>query len=160
MVKRGDLLKIFFIYLCLCHVVPGHPCGHNPLARFRPLARVLGKDVNYLLGLLREANPNLYNQLRADWRLYADCVGLVDTGYFKRSGGSSPASHLMEHDRQQDRDGAEEEVTSLEHANRAERLMNMMQRAAEAIEEASSSSLSSSSGAGVGDPDDIFMFKK
>ncbi|KAK7477445.1 hypothetical protein BaRGS_00031347, partial [Batillaria attramentaria] len=85
MVKKEDLLKIFFIYLCLCHVAPGHPCGNNPLRRFRPLSRMLGKDVNTLLNLLKDSNPTLYRQVQAEWRLYADCVGLVDTGYFKRS---------------------------------------------------------------------------
>lgn len=44
-----------------------------------------GKSIDTLLDLLRESNPALYEQVQLEWRLYAECVGLVDTGYFKRS---------------------------------------------------------------------------
>ncbi|XP_046572826.1 uncharacterized protein LOC124280880 [Haliotis rubra] len=89
MVRKKDLGKVFFIYLCLFSVCPAHPCGENPLRGFMSLSRLTGKNVNHLLGILRSANTDLYGRLERNWQLYANCVGMVDTGYFKRSG--SPA---------------------------------------------------------------------
>ncbi|KAL8560028.1 hypothetical protein ACOMHN_041498 [Nucella lapillus] len=96
MVRRGDLLKVFFVYLCLLHVTPGHPCGRNPISRFQPLTKMLGRDINSLLNLLRTSNPALYQQVQDEWRRYADCVGLVDTGYFKRSMGQAGPPRILD----------------------------------------------------------------
>ena len=48
----------------------------------------VGKEVVHLLDILRSANFNLYSRLEFEWQNYANCVGMVDTGYFKRSGGA------------------------------------------------------------------------
>ncbi|XP_071093154.1 uncharacterized protein [Haliotis cracherodii] len=89
MVRKKDLGKVFFIYLCLFSVCPAHPCGENPLRGFMSLSRITGKNVNHLLGILRSANTDLYGRLERNWQLYANCVGMVDTGYFKRSGSAA-----------------------------------------------------------------------
>ena len=58
-----------------------------------------GKDVNSLLNVLRETNPSLYRQVQVEWRRYADCVGRVDTGYFKRSSLPLAQAPLTEEER-------------------------------------------------------------
>ncbi|KAL8562587.1 hypothetical protein ACOMHN_045851 [Nucella lapillus] len=77
---------VVVVYLCLWQVGSVLSCGNNPLRRFRPLSRMLGKDISTLLEVLRSSNPTLYTQIEDEWRTYADCVRQVDTGYFKRSG--------------------------------------------------------------------------
>ncbi|KAK6184013.1 hypothetical protein SNE40_002250 [Patella caerulea] len=87
MIKKEDLCRVFLVYVCLFHVVPAHPCGENPLRGFISLSRVTGRDVNRLLGILENANFDLFKRIEGEWNSYANCVGMVDTGYFKRSSG-------------------------------------------------------------------------
>ena len=46
---------------------------------------VTGQDLRNVLVTLRQINGNVYRQLRSEFQDYARCVGVVDTGYFKRS---------------------------------------------------------------------------
>ncbi|RUS80887.1 hypothetical protein EGW08_011358 [Elysia chlorotica] len=91
-------LAKYSVTLMLCLGVWGfaarahHPCGENPLRRLISVSRILSealpdidRDMNSILGLLRSSHPQLYRQIQDEWRSYASCVGLVDTGYFKRS---------------------------------------------------------------------------
>lgn len=43
MVKKKDIVKVFVIYLSLCHVCPAHPCGENPLRRLISISFKTGK---------------------------------------------------------------------------------------------------------------------
>ncbi|KAK3084786.1 hypothetical protein FSP39_019001 [Pinctada imbricata] len=85
MVKKKDLVKVFYIYICLCHVCPAHPCGDNPLRQLVRISSSTGRDLQNVLITLRHINVNAYQQLRNEFQRYAACVGVVDTGYFKRS---------------------------------------------------------------------------
>lgn len=80
--------------LCMCSMVQfgtaHHPCGENPLRRLIPLTRILNGvipngDINAILNVLRTSQPELYRQIQEEWQAYSRCIGLVDTGYFKRS---------------------------------------------------------------------------
>lgn len=44
-----------------------------------------GHPLRSVLLLLREMDGNVYKQLQVDFQRYAGCIGIVDTGYFKRS---------------------------------------------------------------------------
>ena len=98
------------------------PIHVNPSRNLSPLLffSITGKDIDTLLNLLRDSNPPLYRQVQDEWRLYADCVGLVDTGYFKRSGpqGSSETQGTQ---------GGQTVVPrSATRSEREERLMNLL----------------------------------
>ncbi|CAG5120004.1 unnamed protein product [Candidula unifasciata] len=98
-------IQLLTVYMCLCQVLAEHPCGENPLRRFASLTRILndlypGREINPAMALLRDSNPELHrrllpvvSRLESEWRLYTDCVTMVDNGYFKRSGLSSPAEN-------------------------------------------------------------------
>ena len=43
MVKKKDLVKVFYIYICLCHVCPAHPCGDNPLRELVKISSTTGE---------------------------------------------------------------------------------------------------------------------
>ncbi|ESO91703.1 hypothetical protein LOTGIDRAFT_163434 [Lottia gigantea] len=77
--------KCFVIFVCCIQLIRAHPCGENPLRGFISLSRVTGRDVNRLLGILETANAPLFKRIEGEWQNYANCVGMVDTGYFKRS---------------------------------------------------------------------------
>ncbi|XP_069134487.1 uncharacterized protein [Argopecten irradians] len=89
MVKKKDLLKIFFIYICLCHPSPAHPCGDNPLRNLMFISERTGRSIDSVLTLLREFDIAAYKHFQFLFNNYAACVGMVDTGYFKRSGPAS-----------------------------------------------------------------------
>ncbi|KAK3731953.1 hypothetical protein RRG08_045012 [Elysia crispata] len=97
------------VVLVLCvssvfHLVSAHhPCGENPLRRLVPLTRILNevlpdsnRDINSILNLLRLSHQELYRQIEDEWRSYASCVGLVDTGYFKRSNLGAAEENLSQ----------------------------------------------------------------
>ncbi|XP_060067389.1 uncharacterized protein LOC132547624 [Ylistrum balloti] len=87
MVKKKDLLKIFFIYICLCHPSPAHPCGDNPLRNLMFISERTGRGIDSVLTLLRQFDIAAYKHFQFLFNNYAACVGMVDTGYFKRNGG-------------------------------------------------------------------------
>ncbi|KAJ8312508.1 hypothetical protein KUTeg_009881 [Tegillarca granosa] len=85
MVKKKDLVKILYIYICFCHVCPGHPCGDNPLRNFMFIAQQTRRNLPFVLEALRSINAGAFKDLQREYQMYAECVGMVDTGYFKRS---------------------------------------------------------------------------
>ncbi|OWF36422.1 uncharacterized protein LOC110441707 [Mizuhopecten yessoensis] len=91
MVKKKDLLKIFFIYICLCHPSPAHPCGNNPLRNLMFISDRTGRSIDSVLVLLRDFDIYAYEHFQYLFNNYAACIGMVDTGYFKRT--SSSAHH-------------------------------------------------------------------
>ncbi|XP_033748413.1 uncharacterized protein LOC117333291 [Pecten maximus] len=102
MVKKKDLLKIFFIYICLCHPSPAHPCGDNPLRNLMFISERTGRSIDSVLTLLREFDIAAYKHFQFLFNNYAACVGMVDTGYFKRSGYiSHPSEQTNSHDNPQ-----------------------------------------------------------
>ncbi|BFZ18705.1 hypothetical protein BsWGS_21744 [Bradybaena similaris] len=102
---RSVGIQLFSVYMCLCQVLAEHPCGENPLRRFASLTRILndlypGRDINSAMALLRDSNSELHrrllpvvSRLESEWRLYTDCVTMVDNGYFKRSGPPSSSEN-------------------------------------------------------------------
>ena len=46
------------------------------------------RSVTHVLNLLRTIDSPAYESLAGSFRVYAACVGLVDTGYFRKRGGS------------------------------------------------------------------------
>ena len=66
--KKVDLKKGIFFFS-----IPGHPLRSVLLA-------------------LREMDGSVYKQLQVDFQRYAGCIGIVDTGYFKRSSASDMKS--------------------------------------------------------------------
>ncbi|VDI23041.1 Hypothetical predicted protein, partial [Mytilus galloprovincialis] len=85
MVKKKDLVKIFFIYMCLYQMVPAHPCGENPLRSIISLSSQTGQGLRFVLDKLKQMDYRVYRHLQSNFQRYAECVGMVDTGYFKRS---------------------------------------------------------------------------
>ena len=56
-----------------------------------PYPAPVGRSLTHVLTLLRDIDGGAYDSLSQKFRLYAACVGLVDTGYFrKRSGATLP----------------------------------------------------------------------
>nr|XP_022345939.1 uncharacterized protein LOC111138324 isoform X1 [Crassostrea virginica] len=92
MVKKKDIVKVFVIYLSLCHVSPAHPCGENPLRTLISISFKTGHPLRSVLLALREMDGSIYKQLQVDFQRYAGCIGIVDTGYFKRSSASDMKS--------------------------------------------------------------------
>lgn len=67
----GKKDALFELYICLCFSI--------------------GRSLTHVLTLLRDIDGGAYDTLSQKFRLYAACVGLVDTGYFrKRSGATLP----------------------------------------------------------------------
>ncbi|XP_048753645.1 uncharacterized protein LOC125664888 isoform X2 [Ostrea edulis] len=96
MVKKKDIVKVFVIYLSLCHVCPAHPCGQNPLRSLISISSKTGHPLRSVLLALREMDGGMYKQLQGDFQRYAGCIGIVDTGYFKRSAASeSPSKQTL-----------------------------------------------------------------
>ncbi|GFO08659.1 hypothetical protein PoB_003516400 [Plakobranchus ocellatus] len=76
--------------MSLLQLTSAHPCGENPLRRMASLTRILNevfpdRDMDSIINMLRTSHPEIYRQIQGEWRSYANCVGMVDTGYFKRS---------------------------------------------------------------------------
>lgn len=107
MVKKKDIVKVFVIYLSLCHVCPAHPCGENPLRRLISISFKTGHPLRSVLLLLREMDGNVYKQLQVDFQRYAGCIGIVDTGYFKRSPASDSLSKRTPQSSMGNNDGLE-----------------------------------------------------
>lgn len=66
-------------------MVPAHPCGENPLRSVISLSTQTGQDLPFVLGKLKQMDIQVYRHLQRSFQRYAECVGMVDTGYFKRS---------------------------------------------------------------------------
>lgn len=49
------------------------------------LSFLLGKNLPSVLGTLQYINAEAFKELQREYQMYAECVGMVDTGYFKRS---------------------------------------------------------------------------
>lgn len=55
-----------------------------------------GHPLRSVLLALREMDGGMYKQLQGDFQRYAGCIGIVDTGYFKRSAASeSPSKQTL-----------------------------------------------------------------
>ncbi|XP_061162452.1 uncharacterized protein LOC133171683 [Saccostrea echinata] len=99
MVRKKDIVKVFVIYLSLCHVCPAHPCGENPLRRLISISVKTGHPLRSVLLALREMNGVMYKELQNNFQRYAGCIGIVDTGYFKRSAALvSPYKRTLDND--------------------------------------------------------------
>ncbi|XP_062614826.1 uncharacterized protein LOC134276611 [Saccostrea cucullata] len=99
MVRKKDIVKVFVIYLSLCHVCPAHPCGENPLRSLISISVKTGHPLRSVLLALREMNGVMYKELQNNFQRYAGCIGIVDTGYFKRSAASvSPYKRTLDND--------------------------------------------------------------
>ena len=86
MVKKKDIVKVFVIYLSLCHVSPAHPCGENPL---RTLI-----SISFKTGRLRPLKQINFDSF--DWRLfYVNFLVYLyfvrqNVGKLERGGGRKP----------------------------------------------------------------------
>ncbi|KAH9515154.1 hypothetical protein Btru_019346 [Bulinus truncatus] len=88
--KSSDWCKILVLITSLCQVTPCTSCGDNPFGRYETVIKKIhekfpGRDIATLLTLAIDTNPTVFKPLLADWKRYTNCIGLVDTGYFKRS---------------------------------------------------------------------------
>ena len=68
MVKKKDLVKIFFIYMCLYQMVPAHPCGENPLRAVISLSTQTGKNLNkylkfYLISIIHNSFTDIITDI-------------------------------------------------------------------------------------------------
>ncbi|KAI0229470.1 hypothetical protein LSAT2_020103, partial [Lamellibrachia satsuma] len=62
----------------------GQECGDNPMTKVLLVAKQTGRSLNGVLLLLRDINTAAYESLSSQFRQYAACVGLLDTGYFRK----------------------------------------------------------------------------
>ncbi|CAL1537073.1 unnamed protein product [Lymnaea stagnalis] len=114
LMSKKELSKWLVVYTCLSQVVPGQACGDNPLRRYEVVMKKINerypdRGAMTLLNLLLDSNPDVFKPLLNEWRRYANCIGLVDTGYFKRSGLSALMAGSQVEDRDEQKRVPEEE---------------------------------------------------
>lgn len=62
----------------------GLECGQNPMHAVQLVAQRTGRPLTHVLEVLRYIDRPAFDLLAAKFREYASCVGVVDTGYFRR----------------------------------------------------------------------------
>ncbi|ELT98795.1 hypothetical protein CAPTEDRAFT_191851 [Capitella teleta] len=80
-------VALVLTYSCCCNAtaaVYGEECGSNPMQQVLMVARRSGHTLTHVLEVLRKIDPPAFRTLAQKFRMYAACVGLVDTGYFKK----------------------------------------------------------------------------
>ncbi|XP_059149638.1 uncharacterized protein LOC131936598 [Physella acuta] len=103
MIKRRELSRLVILYTCLCHVTAVSSCGDHQLRKYQAVINKISEKYQVtalatVLGMLKETNPDVYKILNSEWQRYTNCVGLVDTGYFKRSGFSRSKDEVTAED--------------------------------------------------------------
>ncbi|KAK0068813.1 hypothetical protein Bpfe_001776, partial [Biomphalaria pfeifferi] len=113
-IRSREWCKMLVLLAGLCHVIPCQSCRDNPLGRYEVVIKKLhakfpGRDVATILTMLLDTNPAVIEPILTEWKRYTNCIGLVDTGYFKRSELSRPEefSRSKPNDRKDNNDATE-----------------------------------------------------
>ncbi|CAI9741326.1 Hypothetical predicted protein [Octopus vulgaris] len=80
MFAQKQLVGLMFMCVCLSLITHAYPCGTNPLQVVQKIADAKGVTYKQLL-----SNLEFRRQVNYLYKKYARCVGIVETGTYKRS---------------------------------------------------------------------------
>ncbi|GAB1603798.1 uncharacterized protein LOC106882120 [Argonauta hians] len=80
MFSHRQLVRLMFLCVCLSLITQAYPCGSNPLQLVQKIADAKGVTYKQLL-----SNLEFRRQVNYLYKKYARCVGIVETGTYKRS---------------------------------------------------------------------------